>query len=309
MRKLFPAAIWLVVFLVTFARAAAPLSAADKPAATRRAAETRPFSIEGEIDDRAILAHVLAQAERLIDDPKSGVVEAKELAGQLKTARQRIELPPPTQELARDWEQLYARARKGVVIVAGIFKCNKCKNWHAGPASGFVLRADGVIVTNYHVLNQPEQRTIVVMTSDGKVLPVKQVLAAAEADDIAVLQVDARDLPPLPLQANIAPGAPIAIISHPSDRFYMLTLGHVARLALEQNGKRQAARIQVTADFAKGSSGGPVFNAQGQVVGFVCSTNSIYYNEDARRGPTNFQMVIHSCVPAKSLLKLIGPGE
>jgi V8-like Glu-specific endopeptidase len=62
--------------------------------------------------------------------------------------------------------------------------------------------------------------------------------------------------------------------------------------------------MAITADFARGSSGSPVFNECGNVAGVVCSTQSIYYRETRGR-QTDLQMVFKQCVPAEQVLKLI----
>jgi len=62
--------------------------------------------------------------------------------------------------------------------------------------------------------------------------------------------------------------------------------------------------MAVTADFARGSSGGPAFNDCGNVVGFVCSTSSVYYKVGQGR-KDDLQMVFKNCVTAASVLKLI----
>jgi S1-C subfamily serine protease len=62
--------------------------------------------------------------------------------------------------------------------------------------------------------------------------------------------------------------------------------------------------MAITADYAKGSSGGPVLNARGEVVGMVSSTNSIYYTREKGQNQ-NLQMVIKSCVPVGAISKLL----
>ena len=62
--------------------------------------------------------------------------------------------------------------------------------------------------------------------------------------------------------------------------------------------------VAVTADYARGSSGAPVLNSQGQVVAVVSSTESIYYSEDGQR-QRDFQMVFRTCIPSSSLWKMI----
>ena len=62
--------------------------------------------------------------------------------------------------------------------------------------------------------------------------------------------------------------------------------------------------MSVTADFARGSSGAPIFDGLGNVVGMVASTISVYYDdEDGRQ--KNLQMVLKNCVPARCILDLI----
>jgi len=66
--------------------------------------------------------------------------------------------------------------------------------------------------------------------------------------------------------------------------------------------------MAVTADFAKGSSGGPLLDACGNVAGMVASTTSIYYGTEKGQ-KDNLQMVLKHCVPAASILKLIEPQD
>jgi S1-C subfamily serine protease len=63
--------------------------------------------------------------------------------------------------------------------------------------------------------------------------------------------------------------------------------------------------VSITADYARGSSGGPVLNDRGEVIGIVKSTQPIFYRMVEGKGE-NLQMVIKLCIPSAKLLKLIG---
>jgi len=80
----------------------------------------------------------------------------------------------------------------------------------------------------------------------------------------------------------------------------------VARYYFDQSAK--APRLQITADYAKGSSGCGVFNDRGELTGLVSSTNSIYYTEE-NGDQKNLQMVVKSCIPAASVRKLLDGGK
>jgi S1-C subfamily serine protease len=68
--------------------------------------------------------------------------------------------------------------------------------------------------------------------------------------------------------------------------------------------------MSITADYAKGSSGGPVFNDRGEVVGMVSSTSSLYYQTDSPEAPKEkgpLQMVIKNCVSLPEPRQLLAP--
>jgi S1-C subfamily serine protease len=264
-------------------------------------AETRTKSAA--IDDAQILRSIDAQAARLIEAGKTR--PASELIGQLSRKSCDLRLPKPSAKaLAAD--ELYEQCRRSVLIMAGIYKCEKCGKNHASPATGFVLSESGAVVTNYHVVNAPKNITLVAMTAEGTVYPVKEVLAASAAYDVAIVQVDASGLAPAPIAPDARVGSDVFIISHPDGRFFTLSRGIVARYGTVVRDRHKVPMLQVTAEYAKGSSGGPVLSSAGSVVGMVSSTSSVYYTEDHGK-QENLQMVFNQCVPAGQILELVRP--
>ena len=155
------------------------------------------------------------------------------------------------------------------------------------------------------------------MFLDGSVYPVQSVVCADRHSDLAVLQVPADDLVPLPLGDEPPVGAPIYVLSHPAGRLFTFTAGTVSRYFSYRRGPGEdehaggttspgESRIRlmtITADFGRGSSGAPVLDAHGAVVGVAQKTKSIYHHpeDDA---PRRLQMVLKHCVPSKALRDL-----
>ena len=99
-------------------------------------------------------------------------------------------------------------------------------------------------------------------------------------------------------------GSSVSVISHPGQRYYCYTSGVVSRYTQLRSKEGPAKAMTITADFARGSSGAPVMNDSGEVIGVVRSTESLYYKVEKGQ-QKNLQMVFKTCIPATSLLKLI----
>lgn len=257
------------------------------------------------VNDRALNDAIVKAAETLIKDGKTAKMAG--LIEQLKQSGCCAKLAKPGRQ-ERSMSEVYAQARPSVLVVSGIYKCDKCSHWHASNASGYVISESGVAVTNYHVVNKPKNEALVAATAAGQIVPVKAVLAASEADDIAILQLDGQGFQPLALAAAVPVGARVCAISHPDGQFYTLKEGIVSRYFVTGGRKKEVPKMAVTADFARGSSGGPILDAHGNVAGMVGSTTSIYYNIEKGQ-KDNLQMVLKHCVPAASILRLIEPQD
>jgi S1-C subfamily serine protease len=260
-----------------------------------------PLRLPGEVNDDQVMELLDRGADQLVSAGRT--VKMRELIGQLGRSSCSVPLKKaPANKLTT--AELVAKSRAGVVIIGDLYKCKKCPRWHVGASSGFMLSESGVCVTCYHVVNVPESPTLVAMTSDGRVVAVKEVLAANKNTDVAILQLDGTGFTPLPLDIDAPVGAPVRVVSHPDDHFFTLSEGIISRyvsVPLERNGG-EVTMMAITADFGAGSSGAPVFNDRGGVVGMVNNTQSLYY--DPKRGK-DLQMVFKHCLPSQYVLKLI----
>ena len=208
----------------------------------------------------------------------------------------------------------YEERVKSVFMLAAVYNCGKCDKWHPmGAATAWCLTSDGVMVTNHHVFEKAKGEAWGVFGMDGKAYRVTGILAKNKAADVVLFKVEAENLTPLALGDPAEVGARVSIISHPDGRFYVNTGGEVARYAKAQGRDEKGGYwMAVTAEYAKGSSGGPVMDADGRVVGMVSNTQSITYGPQGKdpmkpQGP--HQMVIRNCVPVAAISALVKTPE
>lgn len=215
---------------------------------------------------------------------------------------------PLTRE--RDWSEIYERVRKSVFIVGELYKCGKCSEWHLTAATGFLISTNGLLVTNHHVVNGSKGVVMGALSGEGRFFPVVEVVAASRREDVAIVRLEGSGFEPLPVLADKPVGSAVCVLSHPDSEFFTLTTGIISRYCQEPIAPRSKTRrhnMVITAEYAKGSSGAPILDHFGNVVGLASSTVSIYYNEDHGR-KDNLQQVIKYGVPAQCILDLVTPA-
>lgn len=258
--------------------------------------------VVGEINDRQVTASLTARINQMIQTGQTTTRE--ELASQLDRKECELQLVRPGNRRLSA-AQINEKYRAGVVVVAQPYLCGKCDRTHLQLASGFMLTPDGAFCTSHHIMNNRTTQTMVIVTGDGRVAPVREVLAANANTDLLILRAEGSGYQPLPLATHAPIGSTVRIISHPNNRFYSLTEGIVSRHFALPRRRQAVSMLAVTADFAKGSSGAPVFNESGAVVASVNSTISSYYDTNEDGHQENLQMVFKNCVSARHVLELI----
>lgn len=218
-----------------------------------------------------------------------------------------------------DGADIYRRGAQASVLIGSAYKCDKCTKWHNTLASGFAITADGVIATNHHVAAGATGEAMGVLTFDGQFFPVVEVLAANKSHDVALLRIDAKGLAFLPLRDDAPAGTPIRCYSHPANTFGCISEGIITRyFKMNETERNGAVFMQITADYARGSSGGPILDTHGNAVGMVASTSPVFTStpvlhaaaKDAKpvaQAAPSQQMVRHNCATARALLDLTRP--
>ena len=160
----------------------------------------------------------------------------------------------------------------------------------AAAGSGFILTADGYILTNYHVVE--DSNSITVSLYDGSTYDAK-LIGYDENNDIAVLKIDATGLQPVVLGSSgeLHVGDQVVAIGNPlGELTFSLTSGMVSALNREvtfSNGLRMSL-IQTDAAINSGNSGGALFNMYGEVVGI---TNAKYGSSSSSSGTASIDNI------------------
>ena len=242
------------------------------------------------------LALVLGKAAGWVDDDDGGtqtvLVQAPDAA---TPAADRVEgdAAKPLAGNGFDASELYRKRAAGVVTIFALFGEGSIDDEGVGASqgSGFVVSEDGTILTNSHVITtagetEPSEGpaaadTVYVQFRDGERVPA-EVVGWDVFDDVGVLKVNPADHPvsPVPLgdSATVVVGEPVAAIGSPFGQESSLSVGVVS--ATERStpsitsGFNLVDAIQTDAPINRGNSGGPMFNARGDVIGINAQIRS-----------------------------------
>ena len=170
----------------------------------------------------------------------------------------------------------------------------------AGSGSGIILKDDGTIITNYHVI--ADAKRMQVTLADGSRWDAK-VIGTSVYDDLAAIRIDAegRNLQAITLgdSDNIKVGEKVLAIGNPFGLGQTLTVGIVSMLgrSIRDNGRVLKDLIQTDASINPGNSGGALVNSKGELVGINTAILS----------PTGSSVGIGFAIPVNRV-KQVAPG-
>lgn len=160
-----------------------------------------------------------------------------------------------------DLATLVRNTRSAVVLVE-VFDD---KRNEIASGSGFFVSDNGLLITNCHVIENAA--SAVAKIESGDVLPIKGAVNLDRKNDLALLMVERERMPFLTLgeSKSVEAGDHIAVIGSPLGLVGSVSEGIVSAKREEANGARQW--LQISASISHGSSGSPVLNASGKVIG------------------------------------------
>ena len=147
--------------------------------------------------------------------------------------------------------------------------------WHQGQGSGVIVEFDGqqYVITNNHVIRRADN--IRVEATDSRFFAA-EVVGRDTLSDVAVLKIDAENLPTLTLgdSDQLREGEWVMAIGNPLGFAHSVTMGTVSALGRDRFGREYGSFIQTDAALNKGNSGGGLINLRGELVGLNTAITS-----------------------------------
>ncbi|MBO9677346.1 MAG: DegQ family serine endoprotease [Acidovorax sp.] len=170
-----------------------------------------------------------------------------------------------------------------------------------GEGSGFIVSPDGLVMTNAHVVKGAD--TVTVKLTDRREFRAK-VLGADPKTDVAVLKIDARNLPTVQLgnTRNLAVGEWVLAIGSPFGFENSVTAGVVSAKGRALPDDSFVPFLQTDVAVNPGNSGGPLFNTRGEVVGI----NSQIYSRSGGYQGVSFAIPIEVAAKVKDQIVATG---
>jgi serine protease Do len=173
-----------------------------------------------------------------------------------------------------------------------------------GQGSGFIVSADGLILTNAHVVRDASDVTV--KLTDRREFTAK-VLGSDPKTDVAVLKIDAKNLPVVPLGGarDLRVGEWVLAIGSPFGFENSVTAGVVSAKGRSLPDDSLVPFIQTDVAVNPGNSGGPLFNARGEVVGI----NSQIYSRTGGYQGVSFAIPMETALKVKDQIVATGKAS
>lgn len=217
-------------------------------------------------------------------------------------------LPPRTADMSV--EDIADHARAANLRVGYCYKCMRCDDWHLSLAGGYAI-AEDVIVTCEHVLatkTKMRDGFLVVVDHKGNIACATAILARSASMDAAIIKVAGAKFMPVPLNSNVRQGSASYCFSQPLGQQGYFTTGIVNRFLWNPGYAGQDPetldallhlRVNLSTDWAPGSSGSPLFDQAGNAIAHVSMIAALSAGKN-----TPAYLTVRTAIPAKSVQKL-----
>ncbi len=239
---------------------------------------------------QAVPQSVLDEAGRLRDGGR--LLDMERIAAQLAApVPGPVALVPPRSRKLRARE-VAGHARAGAVHVGWFYLCKRCEHWHTKLSSAYAIARDAVATCHHCVEPNTEdmrEAYFIAVDADGRARAVTAVLARSRTMDAVILRVSGPALTPLALNEDVGPGDTAYCLSDPLGQTGYFSQGIVNRFfwhspkpgSMESLEELKTLRLNVSTDWAPGSSGAAVLDDSGNVIGHVATISPL---SESRRG-------------------------
>ena len=274
---------------------------------------------------------IIAQAEALRSTGKLLNADAIKAISK-RVPSESLILPKPSKKRLTPAE-VASKARDAYLKVGWYYLCKRCDKWHLSLAGGYAISTQGAVVTCDHVVDPDDtvrEGFLIAANETGEVFPVIAIIARNDLLDAAIVRVAGAKLTPLPLNDQVQPGDAAYCYSDPLSQAGYFSAGLVNRFYWKRTNRTASEdslealcylRLNVSTDWAPGSSGAAVLDECGNAIGHVSTISLLARHErsaperqppsrDKGRPPavTNATekayMVLHEAVPARGILSL-----
>ena len=265
---------------------------------------------------------ILASAEELRQREAEQLMTLQDVEQALVKPTPQVVVVPRKRDQKLEPEQVAALAQEALVRIGWYYLCHRCDNWHLRLSGGYAIGECGVIAGCYHSVDPSERNDmregyLVVLDAEQKIQPVRAIIAADATMDTVLLRVEGGKFTALALNDSTRPGERAYLYSDPLNQTGYFSEGMINRFYWEQGGRNQNAgrlsgvgqlRMNVSTDWAPGSSGAGVLDDRGNVIGHVATISPLRESQpgsDNDRFNGAVLITLHSAVPARCVRLLL----
>lgn len=265
-----------------------------------------------------------------------GPIETLDLEGarrQLAEPRPEVFTLPPPRTVKLEPRAIAEVARRALLRVGWYYHCTACDYWHFSLSGGYALTTDGIVATCHHSIDPAgvedmDEGYLVAIDHADRVRPVVSIVAAHAGADVALLRVAGDGFEPLGLSEDAAPGDAAHLFSDPLglsgyfssgtvNRFYWADPERPAPEAPRgglpwPEGRRdlrtldgiRRLQMNVSTDWAPGSSGCAILDACGNAIGQVSTISPERESEPGAQGDRfdgAVLITLHNATPARAV--------
>lgn len=201
-----------------------------------------------------------------------------------------VQLPPALSQ-AMSPADIADHARKTNLRVGYCYKCNSCDEWHINLAGGYAIAANAIVTCDHVLATKTKMRDgfLVAVDHEGNVACGTAILARSTIMDAAIIKVAGAELTPVPLNSEVRQGSASYCFSHPLSQQGFFSTGIINRFfwnGTYVGGDRDSIdalcqlRVNFSNDWAPGSSGSPLFDPAGNVIGHVSTIAGLSSGKD-----------------------------